>query len=420
MHDGDLPAELSAPGAESDVMIRLLVFTTLYPNTAQPHHGIFVEERLRHLVATGEVQARVLAPVPWFPSSRPRFGRYGAFAAVPRFERRYGIDIWHPRYPVIPKVGMSIAPFLLAGAMGPVVRQMRREQDFDVVDAHYFYPDGVAAVWLAKRLGKPVVVTARGSDINVLTQYRWPRRAILAAARDADRTITVSCSLAERLRVLGVAGSQLCVLRNGVDLGRFRPGDSDALKRDFGLPGRILMSVGHLVEGKGHEIVIDAVAKLPGYSLVIVGAGPQEAALRRRIDTLGLDHRVSLAGAVSHERLAAYYRQACALVLASRREGMPNVVLEALASGTPVVATAVGGIVEVVKEPELGRLVSARTSEALVRAVQDLARLGVDRGIIRQHAEGLGWEATSHRQLDLLHGILSSRVTGTRECMRIQ
>ncbi|HYW77282.1 MAG TPA: glycosyltransferase family 4 protein [Gammaproteobacteria bacterium] len=387
-------------------MIRLLVFTTLYPNTAQPYHGIFVEERLRHLVATGKVQARVLAPVPWFPSSSPRFGRYAAFAQVPRFERRHGIDVWHPRYPVIPKIGMSAAPFLLAAAVWPVVRQLRGEYPFEVVEAHYLYPDGVAAVWIAKRLGARIAVTAHGSDVNVLTQYRWPKRAILTAARNADRTVTVSRSLAERLTELGVAESQLSVLRNGVDIRRFRPGYTGIVKQNFGLSGRVIMSVGHLVEAKGHHIALEAIAKLPEYSLLIVGTGPEEVALRKRINALGLAARVKLAGAVSHDQLAKYYADAFALVLASRREGMPSVVLEALACGTPVIATAVGGIAEVVKEPETGQLVTDRTPEALLDAVRTLAACHIDRRAIREYAERFDWYATSRAQLELFQDIM--------------
>src|SRR5215469_12079920 len=99
---------------------RILTFTTLYPNAAAPSHGVFVENRLRHLVASGRVAARVIAPMPWFPSDAKIFGRYGAYAQVPPREQRFDIAIEHPRYPVIPKVGMSIAPFLLFLACLPV------------------------------------------------------------------------------------------------------------------------------------------------------------------------------------------------------------------------------------------------------------------------------------------------------------
>lgn len=389
-------------------MIRLLVFTTLYPNAARPHHGIFVEQRLRHLVASGKVAARVVAPVPWFPSSNPRFGRYAAFASVPRFEHRYGIPVWHPRYPVIPRVGMALAPCLLAAASGPTLDSLRREADFDVIDAHYFYPDGVAAVWHARRLNKPVFVTGRGSDLNVIPRYAVPRRAIAWAARRAAAAIVVSRSLVAPLQALNVPASRIVVLPNGVDLALFRPGSADALERDFGLAGPVLLSVGHLVEGKGHDIAVAALARLTGFGLVIIGEGPESVRLREQVRAQRLESRVRFAGAVPHARLAEYYRAAFAVLLASRREGMPNVVLESLASGTPVVATAVGGIPDVLCRAEAGRLVTARTAAAFADAVADLAADYPDRAATRRHAEQFGWAATTRGQLDLLGRTLDS------------
>lgn len=391
-------------------MIRLLVFTTLYPNAVRPHHGVFVEQRLRHLIASGQVAARVLAPVPWFPSSHPKFGRYGLFASVPRFERRYGIDVWHPRYPLVPKLGMNAAPFLLAAAMWPHLRRLRATQDFDAIDAHYFYPDGVAAVWLARRLRKPVVVTARGSDLNVIARYRWAGRAIRWAVRRADHVITVSNSLKAALGNLKVPDTPTTVLANGVDLSRFSPGDRTALWLDFGVQGPVLLSVGHLVESKGHYIAIDALAELSEFSLVIVGAGQEETALREKIRERGLEARVKMAGAVPHERLAEYYRSADALVLASRSEGMPNVALEALACGTPVIATAVGGIPEVVKVPQAGRLVAERTPQAFANAVRELVAQYPDRRQTRSYAEQFSWDSTTQGQLEIFESVCRRRV----------
>ncbi|HEX9173229.1 MAG TPA: glycosyltransferase family 4 protein, partial [Telluria sp.] len=147
--------------------MKILTFSTLFPNSEKPGHGIFVETRLRHLVASGQVEARVVAPVPWFPSAHPRFGQYARQARVPRAELRHGIAVSHPRYPVLPKIGMNVAPLLLAQAVKPAIARLLDEGfDFDLIDAHYFYPDGVAAAMLARHFNKPLVITARGSDIT--------------------------------------------------------------------------------------------------------------------------------------------------------------------------------------------------------------------------------------------------------------
>ncbi|HEY7615698.1 MAG TPA: glycosyltransferase, partial [Terriglobales bacterium] len=157
--------------------IKIMSFSTLYPNPETPFHGIFVENRLRHLIQSGEVAAMMVAPVPWFPFQHQAFGRYASFARVPYEEQRRGITVLHPRYPRLPKVGMSSAPFLMYAALRHLLAEILKTRfRFDLIDAHYFYPDGVAAVTLARGLRKPVVITARGTDLNVLPEHALPRR----------------------------------------------------------------------------------------------------------------------------------------------------------------------------------------------------------------------------------------------------
>ena len=142
------------------------------------------------------VESRVVAPVPWFPSSHPRFGHYAKLARVPRTEIRNGLSVAHPRYVVLPKVGMNVTPYLLAhSAKREIGRILDEGYDFDAIDAHYFYPDGVAAVMLGKYFNKPVVITARGTDINLIPRFARPRQLILEAASQADGIITVCQAL---------------------------------------------------------------------------------------------------------------------------------------------------------------------------------------------------------------------------------
>ena len=141
--------------------LRVLTFTTLFPNSEQPSHGVFVENRLRHLVASGEVESVVVAPVPYFPSTARCFGDWARYARVDRQEMRHGLAIHHPRFPVIPRVGMSTGPALLAAATISLVRRLlAKDRGFDVIDAHYFYPDGVSALWIGRHLRRPVRPTA--------------------------------------------------------------------------------------------------------------------------------------------------------------------------------------------------------------------------------------------------------------------
>ena len=176
--------------------LRVLTFSSLFPNAEQPTHGLFVLRRLQQLLATSEVEATVVAPVPWFPSPDPRFGRYAEFARVPRTEVIAGIDVHHPRYAVMPRLGMSLAPALMALGVRDCVTRLHRGCGFDLIDAHYFYPDGVAASWIARSLDLPLAITARGTDLNLISQYALPRAMIRRAARSSRLNIAVSDALA--------------------------------------------------------------------------------------------------------------------------------------------------------------------------------------------------------------------------------
>jgi glycosyltransferase involved in cell wall biosynthesis len=389
--------------------LRLLTFSTLFPNAEQPNHGIFVENRLRHLVATGDARSTVLAPVPFFPFASPRFGAWARHARVPRLETRHGLAIHHPRFPAIPRIGMSAAPWLLYRAsLGPA-RRLMNEEKFEVVDAHYVYPDGVAAVWLGAALGLPVVITARGSDVTQLPDFPIPRRLIQGAVRRAAGLIAVSSALRDRLLELGAPPERTIVLRNGIDVNMFRPpADREAARAALGLTKRTLISVGGLIERKRHHLTIDALRLLPDVELLLVGEGPERAALQARIDAAGLAGRARLVGPVPHAQLPAYYGAADASVLASSREGWANVLLESMACGTPAIASDIPGNPEVVQSPEAGLIVRENTAEGIAEAVRTLFANPPDRAATRGYAEKFGWEETSKGQIEMFRKVRGS------------
>lgn len=391
-------------------MIRLLTFSTLYPSTARPAHGVFVEQRLRHLLASGEASAVVVAPVPWFPSTNRRFGEYAALAATPHEEERHGVRVLHPRFPLPPRIGMTIAPLALAlSARATLHRLLAEGQQFDVIDAHYFYPDGVAAALLARWFDLPFTITARGTDVTLLPRYRLPRAMIRWAGRRAAQIATVCEALRDEVLRLGLPADRVRVLRNGVDLQRFRPLDQAAARRDLGLTDRTLLSVGLLIPRKGHELIIEALRELPEFRLVIVGEGPQEVELRRRAQQAGVADRVRFDGHVSHEQLPMYYSAAAALVLASSREGLANVLLEALACGTPVIATDVNGTREAVSAAVAGILLPERSAAAIVAGVRQLFSQPPQRAATRAHAEQFSWNAATLGQIDMFRATLRLR-----------
>src|SRR5687768_6111915 len=193
-------------------MLDVVTATTLYPNALQPRHGIFVERRLFQLTRTGAVRARVIAPVPWFPWRNKRFGRYGLYPEIPASEIRHGLSVAHPRYPVLPKMGMHIAPALMALALLPYFRRLHASAPRPfVLDGHFLYPDGVALALIARLLRVPVILTARGSDVNWFCRYPGPRAMVRWAAQHCAKVITVSDALRQELAAIGVPDSAIAV-----------------------------------------------------------------------------------------------------------------------------------------------------------------------------------------------------------------
>ena len=404
-------------GQDDASSLHLLTFSTLYPNAGQPNHGVFVENRLRHLLASGKARSVVLAPVPYYPQGRlaraigRRFG-WAQFAASPTREERHGITVLHPRYLVIPKFGMNHAPDLLYRAAAPVLARLLREGGrVDVIDAHYVYPDGVAAVMLGRRFGLPVTITARGSDVTQLPDYPVPRHRIIDAISRADALISVSAALGERLVELGANPSKVHVLRNGIDLVQFRPVDGSAVRAEIGITAetKLLVSVGHLIERKRNGLTIAALPSLPGVHLALVGDGPERQHLQAQAQRLGVTERVHFLGTRPHGALAAYYAAGDAMVLASSREGWANVLLEAMACGTPVIASNIPGNPEVVQSAEAGLIVRENSGIGIAEAARCLFANPPDRAATRAYAERFGWDETTEGQLQVFRSVLAQR-----------
>ncbi|MEM7501115.1 MAG: glycosyltransferase [Pseudomonadota bacterium] len=388
--------------------MKILTYSTLFPNAAFPQHGIFVAERLKHLLSGSDIEATVVAPVPWVPMRSKLFPRYSKWTNVPKCDAIGSTDVLHPRYPVIPKIGMSVAPTLLALWTLNTLRRLQSDGSaFDLIDAHYFYPDGVAAALLGRWLDKPVVITGRGTDLNLIPEHWMPRKQIQWAASRAAQMATVSESLRTVLTSLGVPESKTRTLRNGVDLEVFSPSERrKELRQRRGISGVSLLTVGHLIERKGHHLAIQALQQLPSdVELRIAGDGPMEASLRETAAACSVSDRVDFLGRLERPALVDAYNAADILVLASSREGMANVLLESMSCGTPVVATDVWGAPEVVGDRS-GELVASRDPADLAKGVERLLQRGVTRAGVRQHAEQFSWQATTDGQLDMFERAL--------------
>ena len=389
--------------------MKILTFTSLFPNVVMPTRGVFVENRLRHLLSDTDIQSVVVAPVPWFPFAKYFLSEYKEFSLVPKKENRYSVQIYHPRYFHVPKVGMVFQPFSMALSGYFLIKKIINEgYDFNLIDAHYFYPDGVAAALIAGWLNKPFLITARGTDLNLIPNFRIPKRLIKYAANKANALITVCRALKDVLVDMGVQDDKVVPLRNGVDLEMFKPSvDREQLQKKLKLKGKTIISVGYLIERKGHNYIIEALQHLPDVNLLIAGSGPEEVALKALALSVGVSDRVTFLGTVGHDELREYYSAVDIMVLASSREGWANVLLESMACGTPVVATNIWGTPEVVATPDAGVLVE-RDAESIASGISKLYANYPDRMQTRKYAEQFSWLDTSLGQQTLFSSVLNS------------
>lgn len=373
-------------------MLRVLTLSTLFPDASRPNFGVFVERQTRELASRASVELRVAAPIGLPPGPLARVPHYQSLADVPLNETWRGLDVRRPRFTTIPGTGGRFHVPALVRALTPLLDRLRDEFAFDVIDAEFFFPDGPAAVALGERYGVPVSIKARGADI-----HHWGYGATAAQVRRAgeaaDGLLAVSEAMKNDMAAIGIPAERIRVHHTGVDLDRFRPRNRAAAKAVLTVDGPLIVSLGALIPRKGHEVVIDALAKLPQATLLIAGDGPERATLETRIAAAKLGDRVRLLGAVAHEELPTLLAAADVMALASSSEGLANAWVEALACGTPIVITDAGGAREVVTEA-IGRIVP-RTAEAFATAIGDLLADPPAIEAVRSVAERFIWPANA-------------------------
>jgi len=379
--------------------LRILTFTALFPSSVDPTFGIFIYQRSAHLAQRPGIRVEVVSPVPWFPPWL-RIRRWRAAGEIPSEEKFAILSVRHPRYLLLPKVSMPFHALLMfIGSVG-CIRRMNRNAKIDSIDAHFVYPDGLAAVLLGKALGVPVTVSARGSDINSFPSFRLIRPMIRWTLSHADRVIAVSAALKDSMVALGASPDKILVIPNGVDAEIFRTLDREDVRRQLGLPlhARLLISVGALIRAKGHLTLVRAFAKLasgyPKSMLYILGEGPLRSELESLIRDLNLQDRVRLPGKRPNEELAQWFNAADVSLLISEREGWPNVITESLACGTPVVATRVGGVPEILHSAELGTVVD-QTVDAVADGIEKALAKKWNREAISTQTRARTWNTVA-------------------------
>lgn len=382
--------------------MKFITITSLYPNQQQTRHGIFIENRLRKFKERyPSTTVEVIAPVPWFPFASLVMASRRNIDAIPFTEHRHDIKVYHPRYFSVPGIGMYLNPlFMFICLLWFHFKHSKVIGTKDIIDGHYIYPDGVAISWFARLIKKPFMLTARGNDISLLPKYFIVKQLIVSALNKANYCAAVCEALLKEMRLLAPKQTNFAVLRNGVDLEQFKPlaieyrtnyRNEKSLNDHY-----VLLCVGHFIERKGQYLLIEAIQPLKNVSLLLAGDGEMEPQLRQLVMQLNLANRVHFLGHRTPQQLVEDYNAADLLVLPSSREGWANVLLEAMACGTKVLATDVWGTPEVVRHADAGMLLKNRTVEALTHAIDVMQNNPSDRAATRRYAEHFSWDETSN------------------------
>jgi glycosyltransferase involved in cell wall biosynthesis len=395
--------------------MQILTFTSLFPNAADKTFGVFIYQRMAHVNNRAGNKVHVVAPVPYFPAWL-KSSRWGAMARIPRVEQVGELTVYHPRYLMLPRISMAVHGLLIFLGSYRLVRRLHKKIGFDCIDAHYVYPDCFAAMLMGKLLRLPVVASARGTDINLFPSFRLVRPMIRWTLKNTAGNIAVCRALGDEMIALGAAKDHIAVIGNGVDLERFQPVDQAEARQKLGIPadGQVIVAVGALIPRKGFQFLIPAIAaiaaRFPRLKAYIVGKGDQSE-LQQLSRTHNIDHRVFLVGSRANEELKYWYSAADLSCLVSSREGWPNVILESLACGTPVLATGLWGVPEILVSPALGIMV-AQEIESIAQGLGEALSRKWDRGEILRYARTRTWDVVAQEVDDYLQQVSRAATSG--------
>ena len=380
---------------------KLIVFCSTFPDENQPHFGIFVRNRMFRYAQDGN-DVVVVSPRAWFPGQgifRKLYPHKRPLCS--NYEKQEGVEVFYPKYFSLPGLFKWADGFFMA--LFSLMRVLKlKKNGFNVIDAHFAYPEGYAATLLGKWLNLPVSITLRGT---IVSKSKEPalRKRIVKAVDSADQVISVTQDLVNVANSAGCDRSDFELVGNGVDTSIFFP-DPDAgskLRESLEIPSdaKVIISVGGIIEHKGHHRVVEVMPKLiekdtATYYLIVGGAslaGDYSSEIKATIERLNLSDKVFMLGSKKPDELRACLSASDVFVLPTRYEGWANVFLEAMACGLPVVTTNVGGNSEVISNADVGALVPFGDPEALAEAVMEYLDLDCSEAVL-SYSNSLSWD----------------------------
>ena len=387
--------------------LRVLAVNSLFPNHVQPYWGIFNAHALKYLAALADV--RVISPVKWFPGLAWTSDAERRLTQVPAAAEYHGIPVSYPRFFRTPGFGRRWHSWMYAASIRRHLINAVQEHKPDVLLASWTHPDGCAVQQLGARLGIPVVIKCLGSDVHQLLSEPARGAQVLDAFSRCARIVTVSEGLRTIIVGRGIPAEKVERVYNGVDRIIFHHVPRAEARAKLNLPphGKILLCVANLLPIKGHSDLLHAFKivrrnhKIDA-QLVLVGEGPLRKSLTEEARTLGILEYVKFAGSCKHDQVPQWINASDAVCLASHNEGLPNVLVEALACGRPVVATKVGGIPELVSSPQYGRLVDAGDSLSMAQSIREVLGCVWEPEILAACPEVISWQESATALRDVL------------------
>ncbi len=375
--------------------MKILVITNLYPNALEPTRGAYNRQQI--LALSKFASLKVVAPVPWSLPLKMIKKWYHA-SQVPRQETIDGFEVFHPRYFMTPKIGRSFYGVFFFISIVPAVLKIYRTFKFDALYVPWAYPDGVGAYFISRVVKKPIVIGLLGTDINEYLKYFIRRKFILHSLRNSQGIIAVSRKLKDKVVERGIDPDKVKVLYNGVNRSIFKPMEKSSCREKLGLSAneKIVLFIGNLVPVKGIPFLLEAfsLARQRGMDakLVIIGDGTLRSDLESKARSLHLEDSVHFTGIQPHDRIALWMNASDLLCLPSINEGCPNVVLESLSCGIPVVASNVGGIPELIEDRKQGILVEPANAEMLAAAITETLQKSWDKDTIARSSTIMSWD----------------------------
>jgi len=377
----------------------IVLISNLYPNCNESTRGLFIKQLAESIAKTTVLT--VIAPLPYNPLEL-----FGKTSRVPSVELINGITVYHPRYVVIPKLFRSLTGYFFYFGIKKLVRKLVSENKADIISSHWVYPDSFAATLVAKKFNLPIAVHALGCDINEYVKYKLRKRLIVKTLKYSNINIVKSQDLKDKISTLGIPSTKTHVVHNGVDQNKFRRIPSLQARSQLGLSSDLKygLFVGNFQIEKGLQYLIEAVSYLKdlNFTLLVIGSGPLEQTIKALVSYLNIEDKVVFLGRIEHQKIPLYMAAADILCLPSLREGCPNVVLESLSCGTPVVASNVGAVPDIISSEKFGFIVPPRDPKLLSEGI--IKGLELDKEKMPLF-EWYSWDKNSNKVLQLLNSI---------------